>query len=136
MDVIELYDNTERPSDYTPGTPMYSDIPESLTATLFPPSDLPISAFIELTHLVPWNSSLILLATLTLSLQLQRQLLVSSHHRQILTTIHSHQKSLVRFVQSSTLDSVKPCLRVQLMLPSLLSICTLVMSIANYFKRT
>ncbi|KAG2099116.1 hypothetical protein BD769DRAFT_1780456 [Suillus cothurnatus] len=47
MDVIELYDNTGRPSGYTPGTPMYSDIPESLTATLFPSSDLPISAFIE-----------------------------------------------------------------------------------------
>src|SRR6267154_2759986 len=47
MDVIELHDDAERPSDFTSGTPMYSDIPESLTATLFPPSDLPISAFIK-----------------------------------------------------------------------------------------
>ncbi|KAG1762241.1 hypothetical protein EV702DRAFT_1266998 [Suillus placidus] len=47
MDVIELHDNVEHPGDYTSGTPMYSDIPESLTATLFPPSDLPISAFVE-----------------------------------------------------------------------------------------
>ncbi|KAG2029579.1 hypothetical protein BDR03DRAFT_1018202 [Suillus americanus] len=47
MDVIELHDDAGCPSDYRSGIPMYSNIPESLAAALFPPSDLPISAFIE-----------------------------------------------------------------------------------------
>jgi hypothetical protein len=40
MDVIELHDNVEHPSDYTSETPMYSDIPESLTADSGPTARL------------------------------------------------------------------------------------------------